>query len=230
LTCIRDAYLTTAKTLVGAGVTVCPNWHKVFAGGVPTQRHVAAIASRLPHPRVRSPNDPAPVWVVDPPTPGSGFRFPKEYFFYAVSFDNLVPPTAQTCGSAVACARECAGLWEGFLVGRFGKYLVGDPYYWLDPTDYGGFDAVHDPYNRANGYYHPMSFAGTLPGEIYGDYARAAFADSKAVDATGAAELCTMWDGSNHVMARLIQDTLLGDPSTYLSHCELFPPGTAPSF
>jgi hypothetical protein len=230
LACIRDAYLVTARTLVGSGVTVCPNWHKVFAGGVPSPRNAVAVARRMPHPRLRSPNDPAPIWVIDPPKIGSGFRFPKEYFFYTVSFDNTAPPPTQTCGSPVACARACAGLFEGFFVGRFGRYLVGDPYWWLDPTDYGGFDVAHDPYNRLNGYYHPMSLAGDLPGEIYGDFARAAFADPNDLDPAGAAELCTLWDGTDHRMARLIQDQLLSDPSTWLSRCEFYPPAAAPSF
>jgi hypothetical protein len=223
--CIRDAYLVTAKTLVGNGITVCPNWHKVFAGGVPSPRNASAIARRMPRPRLRSPNDPAPIFVIDPPKIGSGFRFPKEYFFYTVSFDKTPPPATQTCGSPVECARACAGLFEGFFVGRFGRYIVGDPYWWLDPTDYGGFDAIHDPYNRVNGYYHPMSMAGDLPGEIYGDFARGAFAKPDDPDPARAAELCTMWDGTDHRMARLIQDQLLPDPSTWLSRCELFPPG-----
>ncbi|HEV3192970.1 MAG TPA: hypothetical protein VGY54_20830, partial [Polyangiaceae bacterium] len=223
--CIRDAYLVTAKTLIGSGITVCPNWHKIFAGGVPSARNAAVIARRMPRPRVRSANDPVPILVIDPPKIGSGFRFPKEYFFYTVSFDNVAPPATQTCGSPLECARACAGLFEGFFVGRFGRYIVGDPYWWLDPTDYGGFDAAHDPYNRLNGYYHPMSLVGDLPGEIYGDFARAAFADPSNPDPSKSAELCTMWDGTDHVIARLIQDQLLPDPSTWLSRCELYPPG-----
>src|SRR5260370_10150497 len=92
VTCIRDAYLVTAKTLVGSGITVCPNWHKVFAGGVPSPRNAVAVARRMPRPRLRSPNDPAPIWVIDAPKIGSGVRVPKEYFFYTVSFDKMVPP------------------------------------------------------------------------------------------------------------------------------------------
>jgi hypothetical protein len=230
--CIRDAYLIAAKRLVGSGVTVCPNWHKVFTGGAPTAKNVVAMKGRIPKPQLRVvKGEDKPAWVIDPPRPGSGFRFPKEYFFYTVSFDDQkVPPPGQTCGSAVACARACSGLFEGFLVGRFGKYLVGDPYWWLDPTDYGGFDSSNDPYNRITGFYHPMSLAGDdVPGEIYGDYARAAI-DDATPDPFGTAELCTRWDGTDHRMARLVKDNLLGPSETWLSRCELYPASEAPVF
>jgi hypothetical protein len=220
LGCVRDAYLAAAQKLVGGGVSVCPNWHKVFAGGVPSQRNAIAISKRLPVPHF---ND-KQIRIIDPPRIGSGFRFPKEYFFYTVSFDDQQPPADQSCGGAVTCARACAGLFEGFFVGRFGKYIVGDPFWWLDPTDYGGFDSSNDPYSRFNGYYHPMSLAGAdVPGEIYGDFARAAFEDPFAADIEGAAEECTRWNGKEHVMARLIQDRAIDVPELWMSRCEFYP-------
>jgi len=238
--------LVAARRLQDIDVTVCPSWHKEFVGGNPTRRWervkppvpatkppmVVAAAGRLPRPHMVQPavggND-VPHLIVDPPKRGDGFRFPKEYFFYTVSFDNqTAPPQQKGCTNAVSCARQCATLFEGFLVGRFGKYLVGDPYWWLDPTDYGGFDQWNDPYHRVNGYYHPMSLAGDdRPGEIYGDYARAAY-DVTTVDLTTDAELCTIWDGAGDRMARLVKDTLLDDPATWLSRCEPYPPSSAP--
>jgi hypothetical protein len=243
--CIRDAYLSAAKALQANGVAVCPNWHKQFVGGNPVRGwnrvkpplnpthppQVVAAASRMPRPHMADPINPNDVahLVVNRPDRGTGFRFPKEYFFYTVSFDNqTAPPEQKGCTTALSCARQCSTLWEGFLVGRFGKYLVGDPYWWLDPTDYGGFDQWNDPYNRVNGFYHPMSLAGDdRPGEIYGDFARAAY-DEATVDTTTDAELCTFWDGSGDRMARLIQDKLLDDPSTWLSRCEPYPATSAP--
>jgi hypothetical protein len=124
-------------------------------------------------------------------------------------------------------------MFEGFLVGRFGKYLVGDPYLWLDPTVYDDWDAS-DPY-RVNGYYHPMSLTGDgrLPGPIYGDFARALL--DEPIDASGMpiaapdpdpqSELCSRWDGTDHRIGRLVQDKIFPtDPDTWLSVCEFWPP------
>jgi hypothetical protein len=260
LKCIRDAYNNAAANLKQRGVTVVPNWHRQFAGGVPTKKRITALAARYPKP---SKNEKG-LWTVNLPQPGSppplGFRFPKEYFFYTVSWDNK---PAQTCtdpacppgcakGDPVACATEVAStLFEGFFVGRFGKYLVGDPYLWLDPTVYDDWTDANDPY-RVNGYYHPMSLTGgdptQVPGPIYGDFARAKFDDSydpasgstngapsccddlghayTTPSADNQAELCTRWDGTDHRVGRLVQDKLLGSarPDTWLSVCEFWPP------
>lgn len=220
--CIRDAYLVAAKSLAGNNI-VCPTWHKVFAGGVPNKRNVATITKRMPVPRQITRPDGTVARVVDPPKRGSGFRFPKEYFFYAVDF-NGKPPPDQSCGRADNCARACASVFEGFFVGRFGKYIVGDPYWWLDPTNYGNFDATDDPYNRMNGFYHPMSLVGDdVPGEVYGDIARGAFENPLLDDKTGAAEECTIWNGTDHVMGHLLQDKSIPAPDFWMSRCEKYP-------
>jgi hypothetical protein len=251
LFCIRDSYVNAAANL---GDTPGPNWHKQFAGGVPTTKRMKFLASRYPKPVQNREGS----WVVNLPPPGSppplGFRFPKEYFFYTVSWDNTPPQTACGNGDPVRCATDMAiRLFHGFFVGRFGKYLVGDPYLWLDPTNYDDWDAS-DPY-RVNGYYHPMSLSGgsaiQIPGPIYGDFARGKF-DDVYNSGTGSstplqtndsfgnplgyttpapdnqAELCTRWDGSDHRVGRLVQDKLLPDPSTWLSVCEFWP--ADPSF
>jgi hypothetical protein len=218
--CIRDAYLSAQKTLIGSGNTVCPAWHKVFDLGNP-RRTAKRMAQQLPRPHA----------VFDPATGeqkfgidrakdlGPGFRIPKEYFAYTVDFAGTPEPPREPCGRAENCARVCSSLFEGFYVARFGKYIVGDPYWWLDPSDY-GFDP-NDPYNRVNGFYHAMSLTGDKPGQLYGDYNRAYNVPGAPDD--GNAEECLRWDGSNDVMGILVQDQLLPDDTTWLSRCDPFP-------
>jgi hypothetical protein len=92
----------------------------------------------------------------------------------------------------------------GFFAGQSGSNVIGDPYWWLDPTNYGS----NSPY-RASGFFHPMSYADDdVPGAIYGDWARVG-------------DTCSWWNGVQHVLGTLLEDKL--DPSnsgTWTSRCD----------
>jgi len=200
------------------------------------------LAANFPQPFLDDRTVRPAMWTVNKPAPGSGFRFPKEYFFYTVAFENATPPPACRGLTIAGCAERFATLFDGFFVGQFGKYVVGEPVAWWDPTVYDDSDPNgSDPY-RATNYYHPMSFTDLehdLPvGPIYGDPARAAFWDPSSDPATGAfgpnplpiAELCTRWDGSFDRMGRMVWNNVTGalDPTTLdqsqlLSECVFWP-------
>ena len=111
------------------------------------------------------------------------------------------------------------------------QQIIGDPWLWVDPTDYGPYDLANDPYNRMNGgYYHPMSYAGDPPGQVYGEYARAFLDESDpepSVTATSEnSEECTRYTPltDEHIVGRLIKDTGNGlfPPDIWLSRCEYY--------
>jgi hypothetical protein len=216
LKCIPEVYDRAQRAFVNQGNSTCPAWTHQSTKGLPTIDNVRESVRRLPSIAVARGNKPTAL-----PT--------ESFHYYSVAYEK--DAVEQPCGSAESCARACTAVFPGFYVGMSEKQLIGDPYWWLDPTDYGGFDIYNDPYNRVTGFYHPMSMAGDdLPGEIYGDFARGAFEGANTPDPDGQAELCTRWDGTDHRMARLIQDRLLDDPSTWLSRCELYPAEDAPVF
>ena len=91
--------------------------------------------------------------------------------------------------------------------------------------------SADDPYNRMNGgYYHPMSYAGDLPGQIYADYARAFLNASDPEPPTTAttesSEQCTRYTPltDEHIMGRLVKDTGNGQlpPDMWMSRCEYY--------
>jgi hypothetical protein len=169
-------------------ITVCPVWTKLSASGSPTPDNVAQNVATLPS--------------LPDGTPRRVVPFGKEQFLYAVSFPRPLP-LLQSCRTPQSCARICSGGLAGFFVGESGDDVIGDPYWWLDPTDYGS----NSPY-RSPGFFHPMSYADDdVPGAIYGDWARRG-------------ETCSWWNGVQHVYGTLLEDRL--DPSnwrTWTSRC-----------
>lgn len=224
--CIPEVYARAQRAFVQQGNSTCPMWRHESTKGLPTRENVQQSVENLPRLTIARGIKPAALSA-------------ETFHFYSVDFQK--EPPGQPCGSAETCARACTAVFPGFYVGMSEKQLIGDPYWWLDPTDYGGFDAVNDPYWRYNStqigcaspagaavdYCHPMSYAGDdVPGDIYGDFGRAAFADPNTVDVDHAAELCTRWDGTDHVVGRLVQDKLIpDDPTTWMSRCDFYPQG-----
>ncbi len=188
--CIAQAWTTWMVTVVvPQRISVCPVWTKLSASGSPTPQNVAQNIQTLP-----------PLPDSDP------YRevpYGKEQFLYAVSLPSP-PPLLQQCKTAQSCARACTGGFAGFFVGESGSNVIGDPYWWLDPSDYGS----NSPY-RASGYYHPMSYAPEdVPGAIYGDWARRG-------------DACSWWNGMQHMAGTLLEDKLVSsDPSTWMSRCD----------
>jgi hypothetical protein len=187
--CFADAWTNWLLTMVAGRITVCPVWTKLSASGSPTPENVAQNIATLP-----------PLPDSNPNTPVS---YGKEQFLYAVSFPRPLP-LLQQCRTPQSCAQACAGGLAGFFVGVSGADVIGDPYWWLDPNDYG----AASPY-RSPGYYHPMSYADDdVPGAIYGDWARRG-------------DACSWWNGVQHVLGFLFEDRL--DPynsRTWTSRCD----------
>jgi len=188
--CIAQAWTNWLTTVVvPQNISVCPVWTKVSATGSPTPENVAQNIQTLPPLPDSNPNTVVP--------------YGKEQFLYAVTFP-APPPLLQQCKTAQSCASACTGGFAGFFVGQSGDDIIGDPYWWLDPTDYG----PDSPY-RTEGYYHPMSYApDDVPGAIYGDWARRE-------------DACSWWNGVQHVLGTLLEDKLVpSDPSTWMSRCD----------
>jgi len=188
--CIAQAWTNWMVTVVvPQNISVCPVWTKLSASGSPTPANVAQITQTLPTLPDSNPNALVP--------------YGKEQFLYSVTLPSP-PPLLQQCRTAQSCAQPCTGAFEGFFVAQSGNNIIGDPYWWLDPSDYG----TNSPY-RASGYYHPMSYApDDVPGAIYGDWARRG-------------DPCSWWNGVQHVLGSLWEDKLnSSDASTWMSRCD----------
>jgi hypothetical protein len=187
--CFADAWTHWLLTIVTQNLSVCPIWTKLSATGSPTPQNVAANAASLP--------------VLPDSNPRTPVAFGKERFLYSVRFPRPLP-LLQRCRTPQSCAEVCVGGLAGFFEGVSGDDVIGDPYWWLDPTDYGS----SSPY-LAPGYYHPMSYADDdVPGAIYGDWARRG-------------EACSWWNGYQHVLGMLYEDRLdQWNPRTWTSRCD----------
>jgi hypothetical protein len=187
--CITQAWAIWKQSADNANLSICPVWTKLASLGTPTIVNVTLNAATLA---------PLPDAVRN-----RAVVFGKELFLYAVVLPTI-PPILQNCRTALSCAQLCTGGFAAFFVGLSGLNVVGDPYWWLDPNDYG----TNDPYASAD-YYHPMSYApDDVPGARFGDYARVG-------------ERCSRWDGIQHVLGQLQPDQL--DPRnrrTWMSRCD----------
>jgi hypothetical protein len=187
--CFADALTNWLVSVLAANLSVCPVWTKLSAMGSPTPENVAQNVATLP--------------ALPDPNANASVPLGKEQFLYAVSFPAPLP-LLQLCRTPQSCAQMCTGGLAGFFVGVSGPNVIGDPYWWLDPTDYGS----NSPY-RSPDYYHPMSYApDDVPGAIYGDWARRG-------------DACSWWNGYQHVLGSLLEDKLdPGDPRTWTSRCD----------
>ena len=130
--------------------------------------------------RLRTWQQPAAGDVLD----GYAGRVGESFTEYAVH-----SPACADAACAVHDALACAGgFGETFLVSsdpQRGSVTV-DPVWWLDDTD---FPPEYNPF-LSDGYYHAMSFYGSVPGDIYG-----------AVNREG--EYCSKYHAGYHYKLRL---------------------------
>jgi hypothetical protein len=186
--CFAQAWTDWLVTMLAGNITVCPVWTKLSASGSPTPENVALNVATLP--------------ILPDANPDTSVPFGKEQFLYSVAFPTHLP-LLQRCRTPQSCAKACSAGLAGFFVGVSGENVIGDPYWWLDSTDYGS----NSPY-RSPGFYHPMSYADDdVPGAIYGDWARRG-------------DTCSWWNGMQHVYGTLLEDRLdWYDPRTWTSRC-----------
>jgi hypothetical protein len=136
----------------------CPDWELLHVIDEPTLERVTHLASRQG-------------------AAGIG----KEYRWYKVS--------SEQCGSngfcAVLQAQLCgAGFSNQFIVWSdpFSSTVIVDPAWWL--TTYEFESDQSNPF-VSPGYYHPMSYYGTLPGSLYGALQREGEACSRWSEIAG---------------------------------------------
>jgi hypothetical protein len=159
--CVGGRWEIWRQQFVESGIAQCPVWKLNQLINAPNNEIVARYASQLPQisPRIGMPEN--------------GERPPvisqlRQNATYVVGFEGQVPP--QQCDSPASCAAACAGGFPGFVLGADGELVLTDPPYWELDTDYPD-PAGEDPFMQG-GYYHPMSFSGSIPGDIFGHFNR----------------------------------------------------------
>jgi hypothetical protein len=184
--CFASQWTSWRTNFLNSGNSVCPSWTVVGSIGTATLASVALVIQSLPI-------------LSSLPTGGilqNVLDATKENFLYAVSLP--LPPPIQPCGDALSCAAACTGGLPGFYLGQQNGLAIGDPCWWLSSTTYA---SGSDPFKQ-NDYYHPMSYYGDPPGDIYGHRNRVS-------------EACSRWGGGYHYQGVLELDCVSpGDPSS----------------
>ncbi len=177
--CIPKQWVSWRERFLEAGNSMCPLFDRAVEKfeNDPSFENVKMNASGLP-PLSRREGEGLPDEKAPDVTPGD------EHAFYLVHFDK---EPSQPCGSAETCAKECSEGLPGAFVRQDGDYVVMDPLWWL--TDYLYPDPSTNPFMSYD-YYHPMSFEGDLPGDLYGH-----------INRTG--ELCSLYMGGDHYLGIL---------------------------
>jgi hypothetical protein len=157
-----------------------------------------------------------PVWklenILDAPTTESVPRFVsekrlgKENARYSVFSAQCSQDGECAVKAAAACA---AGFGPGFIVDKDPRRsrVEIDPVWWLTPYDFA--DDESNPF-MMDGYYHGMSYYGTLPGSLYGALQRAG-------------EACSQWDETTqtHYSNRVLVAIDCGGGWYCMTYCTL---------
>jgi hypothetical protein len=185
--CFPNQWSTWRTNFLAAGNSTCPSWTIVSALGTATSVTVQTLIALLP----------VLGNLATGGLPKSILDLAKENFLYLVTLPLLTPP--QPCGDAMSCAAECTGGLPGFYLGTQAGLILGDPCWWLSSTQYSSSSS--DPFMQS-GYYHPMSYYGDPPGDIYGHRNRVG-------------EACSRWGGNYHYQAILKLDCVVpNDPNS----------------
>jgi hypothetical protein len=196
---LRECYVEPWKAwrqkFFDSGNRSCPMWQNATpVPGTDANVETVGVNARA-EPRLRLPRETKPGERIDfPSNVKPNVKFGKEFFYYTVAFRDF-SEHGQPCGDAQSCAALCTGGLAGFYQGTKEDRILGDALWWWDPTSY---DPSTDPY-RQNGYYHPMSYFGPLPGALFGHPNRVG-------------EACSYWDGYEHIPATLCGPTCVLPP------------------
>jgi hypothetical protein len=184
--CFAPQWTAWRTQFLNSGNSVCPSWTVVASIGTATFASVAQVIGSLPI-------------LSNLPVGGIArdvLDATKENFLYLVALP--LPPPIQPCGDALSCANACTAGLPGFYLGQQTGLAMGDPCWWLSSTSYA---SGSDPYKQ-NGYYHPMSYYGDPPGDIYGHRNRVS-------------ETCSRWGGGYHYQGILQLDCVSpNDPNS----------------
>jgi hypothetical protein len=181
--CIAGRWARWRAEFDSSGVIACPDWRKTAEINTPTDALYDSIAKLIPPLPYQEQRD--------------RFTLPEQLkvnSIYLVTNPPGIP--GQQCGTPGACAAICAGGFPGFVIQQEGSTVFTDPPAWqLDLVFTGS-----NPFMRP-GYYHPMSFSGAPPGEIFGHRNRVP-------------EQCSYYDSGYHFMTNLKLD------------CQMMPDGS----
>jgi len=182
--CIAGRWAAWRESFEQSGNTVCPDWVKAGVINEPTLELYDKFAAALPELPVQE----------DGSRPGV-VNDMKINAIYTTSFPNGQPD--QRCGSAGNCAAACAGGFPGLVIGQDGDAITTDPPPWESNVNYPDpNDSTTNPFMRTS-YYHPMSFYGALPGDLFGARPRA------NGDAKGNHEACSYYANGTHNLGSL---------------------------
>jgi hypothetical protein len=179
--CIAGRWSTWHKTFTASEIQSCPLWKKVETINAPTEAGVAEYAKTLP-------KLPARENGVKPAVPHENYIAELRYP------DDKVDPR---CKDEADCAQRCIGGFAGAWVEGSGTKAIIDPTFWLLGVDFTGTNPFLTP-----GYYHPMSYHGSVPGALYGHRYREG-------------EVCSRYIGGFHYLFTLQLDCI--DPNIFSS-------------
>jgi hypothetical protein len=179
--CIADRWAAWREKFdEEAQVVTCPNWKKESEIGTPTAADYDRYARLLPQ------QFPIPETGQDRPPVVQQMKINS---LYSVFWDGEQP--SQKCESASNCATLCAAGFSGFVIRQDeNNTVLTDPPPWETDTVY----ARSNPFQRP-GFYHPMSFYGPPPGDIFGAHERAI--------SPAPGELCSYFSGGFHYQTTL---------------------------
>lgn len=155
--CIAGRWAEWREQFDGTGTTQCPDWVKSGVINNPTPELYDRFARALPQ-----------LPAVDTGVTPQVVNAMKIDSVYTVSFANTAGGN-QKCGSPQSCAAVCAGGFPGFVIASDDNGVTTDPVPWESNAVY---PQGADPFLRTN-YYHPMSYYGPLPGDLFGAQERA---------------------------------------------------------
>jgi hypothetical protein len=161
LRCIAGRWEAWNKQFAATEIKNCPVWKKIQTLNPPTPENVKGIGGRLPDGK-------------KPQPPGTTVAPPHENYEMALEFPNGVRD--KNCRDEADCARKCSAGFSGLWIKGEGKTAIIDPTYWWITLNFPGTNPFMAP-----GYYHPMSYYGTIPGALYGHRNRKGEACSRFV-------------------------------------------------
>jgi hypothetical protein len=180
--CVAGRYLMWRDSFLRSGITTCPNWMDKQVFNAPSRESISKQISPLLRQLPRQPTGETAPFV----------RFLKTFATYHLEFPT--DPGGQKCETPADCAIQCGGGFPGFVIAPRGvpideKTIATDPTYWLADDVYDDPDS--DPF-FADGYFHPMSYYGDLPGVLAGHRSRSFLG-----------EPCSYFTGSLHAVISL---------------------------
>lgn len=202
--CFAGRYADFLRSFADSGIEACPAWSKESTVNPITASTTDAIIPTLPAPDALG-------FTAKLKDDAQAFLVPEaleEKHLYRTAFEAAATP--EVSDEAGASAVKCAGGFAGFVLGHDGDVVLTDPTAWLIDTVY--MSASYDPYMRP-GYYHPMSYYGTLPGALFGN------ANRYRPCPGCAPEFCSYYAGG-HIKTPLQLDCLdPNDWATCTSYC-----------